>query len=150
MLFQPNRDEVRRFFIDAWRKRTQTHSPSSTFTTLLSPIETLAAQWIEDHPEYHQDMNEHALERDYSIDEAKTNPFLHLAMHVSISEQVSIDQPPGVRAAIEQLSRQLGSLHAAHHQAMACLGEMLWESQRRNEAPDAERYIDCLKRSCSR
>ncbi len=37
-------------------------------------------------------------------------------MHLSISEQCSIDQPRGIRQAVELLSKRLdGGLHDAHH-----------------------------------
>ena len=142
MLFQPSREEVRRFFIEAWKKQ-QAHE-------LLTPLETLAVQWVREHPDYHDELNELALERNYSIAQGQANPFLHLAMHLSISEQTSIDQPPGVRQAVEALAQRLGSLHQAHHQAMECLGQMLWESQRRNAAPQVEPYVECLRQAASR
>jgi hypothetical protein len=141
MLFQPSREEVRRFFIQAWHKQQQ-HE-------LLTPLETLAVEWVKEHPEYHADLCETGLERDYSVCAGQTNPFLHLAMHLSMSEQTSIDQPPGVRQAVETLVQRLGSVHEAHHQAMECLGQMLWESQRRNAPPDGEYYVECLKRMAS-
>ena len=71
-----------------------------------------------------------ALAADYSVEGGRANPFLHLSMHLSISEQCSIDQPSGIRGAVEALAARLGSLHEAHHQAMECLGEMIWRSQR--------------------
>ena len=141
MLFQPSREEVRRFFIKAWKKQQQQE--------LLSPLETLAVEWVREHPEYHDDMNEAALERDYSIAQGQTNPFLHLAMHLSISEQTSIDQPPGIRHALETLAQRIDSLHLAHHRAMECLGQMLWESQRRNAPPETEKYLECLRQSAT-
>jgi hypothetical protein len=142
MLFQPSREEVRRFFIEAWKKQQANE--------LLTPLETLAVQWVREHPDYHGELNEVALERNYSIAQGQTNPFLHLAMHLSISEQTSIDQPPGVRQAVETLAQRLGSLHQAHHQAMECLGQMLWESQRRNTRPHTESYVECLRQAASR
>ena len=74
------------------------------------------------------------------------NPFLHLSMHLSISEQCSIDQPRGIRQAVELLSRRLDSLHDAHHATMECLGQMLWESQRSGRPPDGEAYIAAVQR----
>lgn len=141
MLFQPSREEVRRFFIDAWHKQQ--------YGALLTPLETLAVEWIREHPEYHSELNSTAVQHDYDVEEGRTNPFLHLAMHLSISEQTSIDQPSGIRDAIETLAQRYNSLHQAHHQAMECLGEMLWESQRRHAPPDAEKYVECLLRAAS-
>jgi len=78
------------------------------------------------------------------------NPFLHLSMHLSISEQCSIDQPRGIRQAVELLTHRLNSLHDAHHQAMECLGRMVYESQRSGRMPDGQAYIDCVQRHATR
>jgi hypothetical protein len=78
------------------------------------------------------------------------NPFLHLSMHLSISEQCSIDQPRGIRQAVELLTHKLNSLHDAHHQAMECLGRMVYESQRSGRMPDGQAYIDCVQRHATR
>jgi hypothetical protein len=73
-------------------------------------------------------------------------PILHLSMHLSISEQCSIDQPRGIRQAVELLARRLDSLHEAHHVAMECLGQMLWEAQRSGRPPDGEAYVASVQR----
>lgn len=138
-MFNPSRDEVRRFFISTWEK-SRTGAP-------LEALELIASDWIHEHPEYHAILEDpEAYSRDFSIEQGQTNPFLHLAMHLSLSEQMSIDQPPGVRNAIQALAMRLGSLHEAMHQAMEALGEMLWESQRQGIAPDAQRYVEQLER----
>jgi len=67
-------------------------------------------------------------------------------MHVSISEQCSIDQPSGIRQAVELLAAKRNSLHDAHHEVMECLGNMLWESQRSGLPPDGQAYIDAVQR----
>jgi len=114
----------------------------------LDALETLASQWLQEHPEYDRDMADAdaAVARVYDGNDGQTNPFLHLAMHLSISEQCSIDQPRGIRQAVELLAARRGSLHDAHHEAMDCLGQMLWESQRAGRPPDGQAYIDCVQR----
>ena len=67
-------------------------------------------------------------------------------MHLSLAEQVQVDQPRGIKAAVETLARRAGSLHEAHHAAMDCLGEMLWTAQRSGQPPDGEAYVDCVRR----
>ena len=93
----------------------------------MDALETLAGQWIAEHPEYHADLAdaEAAVARAYTGDNGQTNPFLHLSMHLSISEQCSIDQPHGIRQAVELLAARRDSLHEAHHAAMDCLGTMV-------------------------
>jgi hypothetical protein len=66
-------------------------------------------------------------------------------MHLSISEQCSIDQPRGIRQAVELLTARLGDLHEAHHQVMECLGSMLYESQRSGQPPDPVQYINAVQ-----
>ena len=46
---------VRRFFCNTWRKHQQGEP--------LSPMETLAAEWIVRHPEYHADLADEAATR---------------------------------------------------------------------------------------
>ena len=118
----------------------------------MEAIETLASQWLEEHPEYHADVADAdaALEKMYDVEGGKTNPFLHLSMHLSISEQCSIDQPRGIRQAVELLTAKCDSLHDAHHEAMDCLGQMVWESQRAGRPPDGAAYIDCVQRHATK
>jgi len=139
-VFQPSQHDVRRFLCDAWRKRRH--------ASQMTPIETLASLWISEHPEYDAELSDEqaALAADYSVEGGRANPFLHLSMHLTISEQCSIDQPRGIRAAVEALAAKLDSLHEAHHQAMECLGEMIWTSQRGGKPPDGEAYLECVRR----
>ena len=118
----------------------------------MDALETLASQWVAEHPEYHADFSDvdAALERMYEVEDGKINPFLHLSMHLSISEQCSIDQPRGIRQAVELLTHRLNSLHDAHHQAMECLGRMIYESQRAGKMPDGNVYIDCVQRHATK
>ncbi len=118
----------------------------------MDALETLAGQWLQEHPEYHADVadSDAAIARVYEGDDGKTNPFLHLSMHLSISEQCSIDQPRGIRQAVELLAARRNSLHDAHHEAMECLGQMLWESQRDGRPPDGQAYVECVQRRATR
>jgi hypothetical protein len=111
-------------------------------------MEAIAASWIAEHPEYHADLAdaEAALAASYTVEDGRTNPFLHLAMHLTLTEQASIDQPTGIRQAIQLLAARRGSLHAAHHEAMECLGEMVWASQRSGRPPDGQAYLEAVRR----
>lgn len=118
----------------------------------MQPIETLAALWIDEHPEHHNALSDvdAALRAMGQAEQDKTNPFLHLSMHLSISEQCSIDQPRGIRQAVELLTHRLDSLHDAHHEVMECLGQMLWESQRAGRPPDGQSYVASVQRRATR
>ena len=48
--------------------------------------------------------------------------------------------------AVELLAARRQSLHDAHHEAMECLGTMIWESQRSGRPPDGQAYIDAIQR----
>ena len=113
---------------------------------------SVAAGWIDAHPEYHSDLADAdaAVARVYDGQGGRENPFLHLSMHLSISEQCSIDQPRGIRQAVELLAARRGSLLDAHHAAMECLGRMMWESQRAGRPPDGHAYVDCVQRHATR
>lgn len=144
IMFNPSRDEVRRFFIDTWRKQRAGE--------ILTPLEAIAADWIVEHPEYHDNLADAdgAAERNYTPEEGRTNPFLHLSMHLAISEQLSIDQPPGIRAAHDKLAAKLDSTHEAQHAIMECLGETIWEAQRTGTPPDSDAYLQRILRRASR
>ncbi len=117
----------------------------------MDGTETIAALWIAQHPEYHTDFSDAnaAVERDYAVSAGRSNPFLHLSMHLSISEQCSIDQPRGIQAAVEALATGHNSLHEAHHVVMEALGQMMWESQRSGQPPDGDAYIERIKKAAS-
>jgi hypothetical protein len=138
-MFNPSQNDVRRFFCETFRKQRQ-HQ-------ILTPLEAIAGDWIAQHPEYESTLGdvEKALTADYSVNAAH-NPFLHLSMHLSISEQISVDQPPGIRKAFERLALRRGSEHEAHHEIMECLGEMIWNSQRNGLPPDGAAYVENINR----
>jgi len=114
----------------------------------MTPMEMIAARWIDEHPEYHPELADvdTALAAVYDVDAGRTNPFLHLSMHLSITEQVAIDQPRGIKQAFELLAARRGSAHDAHHEVMECLGEMMWTSQRSGLPPDGQAYLECVRR----
>ena len=144
MLFQPSQADVRRFFCSVYAKVITNQT--------LEAIETIASLWIDEHPEYHAELADvdAALLRMTDEGAAETNAFLHLSMHLSITEQCSIDQPRGIRQAVELLTARRDSLHDAHHETMECLGQMIWESQRSGRPPDGAAYIDCVQRNATR
>ncbi|MES2939904.1 MAG: DUF1841 family protein [Pseudomonadota bacterium] len=143
-MFNPSQEDVRRFFC-AVQAKSGAGQP-------MDALETLAGQWLAEHPEYHPELidADAAVARSYDGADGRTNPFLHLSMHLSISEQCSIDQPRGIRQAVELLAARRDSLHDAHHEAMECLGQMLWESQRAGRPPDGQAYVECVQKRATR
>jgi|SRR5215472_11516529 len=140
-MFEPTREQVRETFFEAWRKY-RTGLP-------LAGIENLVLDIVLLHPEYHAllDEPENIREKDY---EGEGNPFLHMSLHLALEEQLSIDQPPGVRRRFEALLERKGDRHDALHEAIECLAEMVWRSQKDKAPPDAGLYLDCLERRARR
>ena len=139
-MFNPTRDQAREFLFELWAKHRA--------GTALTPLESMALAVMIEHPEYHAvlDDRERYLDRDWKPEGGETNPFLHLQMHLAIEEQLSIDQPPGIRAAVTALARRHDSEHDARHDVMDCLAEMIWNAQRHGAPFDNAAYLDCLKR----
>jgi hypothetical protein len=138
-MFNPSRDEVREFFFGLWAKG-QAGAP-------LAPLESMALSIVLEHPEYHEVLGnpERYRERVWTPEGGETNPFLHLSVHLAIEEQLSIDQPPGIRAIVAQLERKHGNPMDARHAVMDCLVEQVWQAQRNNVAFNNDAYLDCLR-----
>jgi hypothetical protein len=143
-MFDPSREQVRDFFFETWRKY-RAGEP-------LAGLETVALEVVLAHPEYHAvlDDPERYRAQDYFPELGETNPFLHLSLHVALEEQISIDQPPGVARRIAALAAARGERHAALHDALECLAEMLWRSQREGAAPEVAAYLECLEKRARR
>ncbi len=134
------RDQMRKVFFEAWRKQ-QAGEP-------MQPLETMVAGVVRQHPEYHRLLEhpEGGLKKEFLPEGGETNPFLHLAMHISLLEQVSTDRPAGIGERYRRLCQKLGDAHDAEHQLMECLGRMLWEAQSENRMPDEAAYLECIQR----
>jgi hypothetical protein len=140
MFAADNRESLRAVFFRAWQRHRQGQP--------LEGVERLVVDVALRHPEYHAVLENPARysDRDYLPEMGQTNPFLHMAMHISIEEQLALDQPSGVRAHYRRLLKRLPDEHAVQHQMMECLGEMLWQATRSASAPQDSVYLDCLAR----
>lgn len=144
MFFNPSVSEVRQFFHHTWHK--------TLLGKTLAPIEIIASDWMRLHPEYHSILNGpvEALEAaQFLPEDGQTNPFLHLSMHLSITEQISIDQPPGIRIAAKNLAQKLDSEHESQHIIMECLGQILWQAQRNKTELNHIDYIELINQAAS-
>jgi hypothetical protein len=138
MIFGQDRTELRRLFVEAWRRRVD--------QLPVEPLHDQIATVIALHPEYHALVEgPAALERDWTPADGETNPFLHMGMHLALREQVATDRPAGIRAAFQRLTERLGDPHAAEHEAFECLGRALWEAQRAGRPPDEAAYLECIR-----
>ncbi len=142
-LFNPSRDEVRAFFFNAWAQ-FKAQNP-------LSDLEKIAVNVMHMHPEYQAILSaqEAFKQQEYFPELGETNPFLHMSLHLSILEQISINQPIGISGIYEQLKLKHQNEHDVEHQAqhaiLDCLGEAIWQAQRNNTALDANYYVQLLQ-----
>jgi hypothetical protein len=140
MLYGQDRNQLRQVFFTAWRK----HNAKQP----LEPLEQVIANIIAMHPEYHQyfaDENA-SLDQDFLPETGQSNPFLHIGLHISIHEQLSINQPEGITEIYNALLNKHQDPHTVEHLIMECLAEMVWEAQRNNAAPDLDQYLKRLKK----
>ncbi|HIN83003.1 MAG TPA: DUF1841 family protein [Chromatiales bacterium] len=139
-MFGQDRNQLRKFFFQVWKKRAA--------GKILEPLEALVADVIDLHPEYHALLAdlESNLDRDYTPEMGNTNPFLHMAMHISIREQVSTNQPSGISDIYNALAKRYNDRHDFEHKMMECLGTALWEAQKQNRLPDDHDYLECLRK----
>jgi len=138
-LFNPSRDQVRNFFFEIWRKHQQQAS--------MTPLEQMALSVILMHPEYHAVLSapERNAQREYFPEQGESNPFLHMSLHLSVLEQISIDQPQGIRHIYQQLLQQQPDEMAVQHRMMECLAEAIWQAQRYQQALDPLKYQQQLQ-----
>lgn len=140
-MFAPSRDQVRQFFREAWRKHRE-RMP-------LIGAEATVIDLILRHPEYQPLLeNDTAISEEYTPERGETNPFLHLSLHLAIVEQLSIDQPHGIRAAFEKLAAK-HDRHTAEHILLDALGAAIFDAQTSGRPLEPEAYVDAVRRAAS-
>ncbi len=141
-MFNPSREQVRQFFCESWRKHLE--------RLPLAGAEIAAADIAARHPEYHALLGDSAgaLEKEWTPEGGQMNPFLHLSLHLAIHEQVSVDQPAGIRAAFETLRARMDT-HAAEHILLESLGETIFAAQKTGSPMDAVAYVEKIRRAGS-
>jgi len=137
VIFGQDRNELRKMYADAWEKH-KAQLP-------LSPLETQITKVIAEHPECHATLSGD-LEKDFTVEGAETNPFLHMGLHLGIREQVATNRPSGIAAVFDQLANRLGDVHEAEHRMIDCLAETLWQAQRDQRPPDELHYLESLRK----
>ena len=138
MIFGQDRTELRQMYVDAWRKACEGRP--------LSPLEGQIADVIADHPEYHDVLTGENLEESYTPEGGRSNPFLHMGLHLALRDQVATDRPPGIRSVFDSIAARATDRLDAEHRAIECLAETFWEAQSQNKAPDEQHYLEKLKR----
>jgi hypothetical protein len=138
VLLPSDREGLRAFYVEAWRKRCA--------GLPAGPLEHQVADVIEQHPEYHGLLERagDVLEQDWTPEDGATNPFLHMGLHLGLREQVATNRPPGIAELHGKLCARLGQ-HEAEHRMAECLAEALWRAQRNNCLPDEVWYMEALR-----
>lgn len=140
-MYDVNTQDVRRFFAGVWQLRQMPMTMDS--------LQKKALRIIEAHPEYavYLENIERYLDYTWTPEQGETNPFLHMSLHLSIQEQVSIDQPYGIKQIHEQLCHRFtGDWVKAEHLMMEALAQTVWEAQRFQNGLDVNAYMTRLRR----
>lgn len=113
----------------------------------LEGSQTIILDIIQMHPEYHpvlEDQDQY-LDKDYLPEFGETNPFLHMAMHISVIEQIQTDRPMGIKLCYEQLNIKTQNPHHNQHLICDCLGKLLLEAQQSEQGLDEKNYLSCIQ-----
>lgn len=138
-MFNPSVEDVRNFFYDTYQKGSNREP--------LTDMEKIAFSVMLEHPEYQQILENKAkyFDSQWNVENGATNPFLHMSLHITIHEQLSINQPPGIKELYTEITKKYSDHHDAIHQMIDCLGEMIWHAQKNQQMPDVNIYFSCLR-----
>ena len=134
-MFTADRSEQRKYLAHAWC----IHNSNQT----LDPLELQLVKIIEKHPEYQNIIND--LETEYFPEQGRTNPFLHINLHLTLQDQISLNQPKGIKQIYNNLLKKYNDAHQVEHIMMEHIAEMIFNSQKYNKPMDLEYYLRSLK-----
>jgi hypothetical protein len=138
MFASAGRDELRRRYVNAWQRHRD--------GLPLEPLDAQITDVIALHPEYHAFLEDpDASSQSFTVEHGRSNPFLHMGLHLAIREQVGTRRPAGIDVIHQRLAQRLGDVHEAEHRMIEVLAETLWEAQRAGIAPDEQRYLERLR-----
>ncbi|WP_346379940.1 DUF1841 family protein [Acidithiobacillus sp.] len=139
MLYGTKRETYRQVFLDSWRAYREGRP--------LEGVQTRIVAVIIRHPEYHALLGEaqQGLEQDFPPEQGRTNPYMHMSLHVGLEEMLALGQPAGIVELFDSARRKLGEA-GAEHLFVDCLGEMMWQAQRARRAPEPAALLPCVRR----
>ncbi|MBT3855203.1 MAG: DUF1841 family protein [Thiotrichales bacterium] len=135
-MFTSDRSKQRQYLKQAWEKYTRQDQ--------LEPLELQLAKIVEKHPEYHDLIKN--LDSEYFPEQGNTNPFLHINLHLTLQDQLTMDQPKGIRGIHNRLLVKIKDEHEVEHMMMEHIAEMIFNAQKNNTAFDLNGYIIALKK----
>ena len=133
-MFSQDRQKQRKFLANSWQKYTS-NKP-------LEPLEKQLVSIIASHPEY-QDLIGN-IKSEYSPEQDEVNPFLHINLHLALRDQLTLNQPKGIKVVHQKLISNYKDSHKVEHLMMECIEEMIYISQKNNTTMDQERYLECI------
>ena len=136
MFYSQDRATQRKFLYNAWQKFINNEP--------LEALEAKLAQIISIHKEYHNLINN--IYEDYLPEAGKTNPFLHINLHLALREQLAIDRPRGIKKSYNILLTKINDSHKVEHLMMDCIANMIFLAQKSNTNLDEEKYLDCIQK----
>ena len=134
-MFSSDRSKQRQYLNQAWGKYTRQEQ--------LEPLELQLSKIVDQHPEY-QDLIKN-LDSEYFPEQGNTNPFLHINLHLTLQDQITMDQPKGIKEIHSQLLLKIKDAHKVEHLMMEHIAEMIFNAQKNNAAFDLDGYIQALK-----
>jgi len=134
-VFSQDRSKQREFLAKSWQKHVNAE--------ILEPLELQLALIVQKHPEYHALINDINLE--YFPEQGKTNPFLHINLHLALQDQLTLNQPTGINDIYKKLVVIHSDTHEVEHMMMECIAEMIFNSQKNNTTLDQDNYLISLK-----
>ena len=134
-MFTSNRSKQRQYLKQAWEKFTSQEQ--------LEPLELQLSKIVEQHPEYQNLIKN--LDSEYFPEQGNTNPFLHINLHLTLQDQITMDQPKGIKEIHSQLLLKIKDAHEVEHMMMEHIAEMIFNAQKNNAAFDLDVYIQALK-----
>lgn len=133
-MFTGNREELRQYYFLVWEKYHK--------QLPLEPLEQQILQVITEHPEYHHCFLDPDTYKYKDYRDGETNPFLHMALHLAIREQVSTNRPEGVYEIYQQYVKQHKGDHLqAEHDMLEILIDIIWNMQRHHEEFNEREYL---------
>ena len=134
-MFTSDRSKQRQYLKQAWEKYTSQEQ--------LEPLELQLSKIVEQHPEYQNLIKN--LDSEYFPEQGNTNPYLHINLHLTLQDQITMDQPKGIRDIHSQLILKIKDAHEVEHMMMEHIAEMIFNAQKNNAAFDLDGYIQALK-----
>ena len=134
-MFSQDRSKQRAFLAKSWQQHTNAE--------ILEPLELQLALIVQKHPEYHALINDINLE--YFPEQGKTNPFLHINLHLALQDQLTLNRPNGINDIYKKLIEVHSDAHEVEHMMMECIAEMIYQSQKNNTTLDQDNYLISLK-----